>query len=141
VRILEEIKDYKEKGGEKMAKRMEVYKCDSCGNIVEVLHPGDGELVCCGEPMKLFEEKTADAATEKHVPVMETIESSTKVKVGSVPHPMEDAHYIEWIEIVTDSGVERRFLKPGEAPEAVFDCKRDISFAREYCNVHGLWKS
>ncbi|UCE73968.1 MAG: desulfoferrodoxin [Methanomassiliicoccales archaeon] len=124
-----------------MTKRLEVYKCEICGNIVEVLHTGGGTLVCCGQPMKLFEEKTADAAQEKHVPVVEKTESGTSVKVGSVPHPMEDAHYIEWIEIVTDSGVVRKFLKPGEAPEAVFEFAGDISFAREYCNVHGLWKS
>lgn len=124
-----------------MAKRLEVYKCEICGNIVEVLHGGGGKLICCGQPMKLFDEKTADAATEKHVPVVEKTESATKVKVGSVPHPMEEAHFIEWIEIVTDSGVVRRYLKPDEAPEAVFDCKKDISFAREYCSVHGLWKS
>jgi superoxide reductase len=129
------------KGGEIMTNRMQVYKCEICGNIVEVLHPGGGELVCCGQPMILFEEKTADSATEKHVPIVEQAEASTTVKVGSVPHPMEEKHYIEWIEIVTDSGVVRRYLKPGEVPEAVFDCKKDISFAREYCNVHGLWKS
>jgi superoxide reductase len=124
-----------------MTNRMQVYKCEICGNIVEVLHPGGGELVCCGKPMTLLEEKTADSATEKHVPVVEKAESSTTVKVGSVPHPMEEKHYIEWIEIVTDSVVKRKYLKPGEAPEAMFDCKGDVSFAREYCNVHGLWKS
>lgn len=124
-----------------MTKRLEVYKCDICGNIVEVLHAGGGELVCCGAPMKLFEEKTADAATEKHVPVVEKTEAAAKIMVGSVPHPMEENHYIEWIEVVTDAGVERKFLKPGDTPEAVFDCPGDIVMAREYCNVHGLWKS
>ena len=93
-----------------MTKRLEVYKCDICGNIVEVLHEAGGELVCCGAPMKLFEEKTADSATEKHVPVVEMTAASAKVMVGSVPHPMEENHYIEWIELVTESGVERKFL-------------------------------
>lgn len=124
-----------------MTKRLEVYKCGVCGNIVEVLHASGGELVCCGEPMSLLEEKTADSATEKHVPVVEKTEASAKVKVGSVPHPMEEDHYIELIEIVTQSGVDRKFLKPGEAPEAVFDCAADIVMAREYCSVHGLWKN
>ena len=124
-----------------MTKRLEVYKCDICGNIVEVLHEAGGELVCCGEAMTRLTENTTDAAKEKHVPVIEKVDGGYKVKMGSVPHPMEENHYIEWIEIVTESGVERKFLKPGETPEAVFDCAGDIAMAREYCNVHGLWKS
>jgi superoxide reductase len=123
-----------------MAKRLEVYKCEICGNIVEVLHGGQGELVCCGEPMTLLEEKTADATTEKHVPVVEKIEGGVRVKVGSVAHPMEEKHYIEWIEIVADGRAYRQFLKPGQAPEATFSVDAQKITAREYCNVHGLWK-
>jgi len=123
-----------------MAEKLQVYKCMVCGNIVEVLHGGAGELVCCGQPMELLDEKTADAATEKHVPVIEKIDSGVKVKVGSVPHPMEDKHYIEWIELLADGKAYRQFLNPGDAPEAVFTIEADSVSAREHCNVHGLWK-
>lgn len=123
-----------------MTARLEIYKCEICGNMVEMIHAGEGELVCCGQPMKLFVENTVDAAREKHVPVTESVERGIKVKVGSVPHPMEDKHYIEWIEIITDGKAYRQFLKPGEAPEAVFPVQGDFT-AREYCNLHGLWKS
>lgn len=124
-----------------MAKRLEIYKCEICGNIVEVLHEGVGELVCCNQPMKLYEENTVDAAKEKHVPVVEKVDGGFKVKVGSVPHPMEDKHYIEWIEVIADGDAYRHFLKPGDAPEAVFNVKADKVTAREYCNLHGLWRS
>lgn len=123
-----------------MAKKLEIYKCAVCGNIVEVIHGGIGELVCCGKPMELLDEKTADAATEKHVPVIEKIEGSIKVKVGSVAHPMEEKHYIEWIEIIADGRAYRQFLEPGMVPETVFNVEADSVTAREYCNVHGLWK-
>ncbi|OGQ97708.1 MAG: desulfoferrodoxin [Deltaproteobacteria bacterium RIFOXYD12_FULL_57_12] len=124
-----------------MTKKMQIYKCEICGNIVEMLHAGDGELVCCGAPMKLFAENTVDAAKEKHIPVIEKIEGGFKVKVGSVAHPMEDKHYIEWIEAITDDGrVYRRFLSPGKAAEAVFKIDAGKITAREYCNLHGLWK-
>ena len=123
-----------------MAERLQIYKCEKCGNIVEVIHEGDGELVCCGEPMKLFVENTVDAAKEKHVPVVEKAADGVKVKVGSVPHPMEESHYIEWVELVIDGKAYRQFLNPGEAPEAVFDTKAEKVTAREYCNLHGLWK-
>jgi len=123
-----------------MAKRLQIYKCKACGNIVEVLHGGDGELVCCGKPMELLEEKTADAKTEKHVPVIEKIDGGYKVKVGSVPHPMLEEHFIEWIELLADGKAYRQFLKPGDEPEAVFAVKADSVSAREHCNVHGLWK-
>jgi len=118
---------------------LEVYKCEICGNIVEVLHVGGGELVCCNKPMVLMEAKTEDQGSEKHVPVIEKKGAGTAVKVGSVPHPMEDKHFIEWIAIESDSGVFRKFLKPGEKPEAEFPVS--ARSAREYCNVHGLWKS
>jgi superoxide reductase len=123
-----------------MAERLEVYKCDLCGNIVEVLHGGKGQLVCCGQPMKLMSENTVDASKEKHVPVKEKITGGTKVKVGSVPHPMEEKHYIEWIEVLVDGKAYRQFLKPGEKPEAVFHVEDGQVIAREYCNLHGHWK-
>jgi len=127
-----------------MPERLQVYKCDVCGNIVEMVHEGKGELVCCGQPMKLFVENTVDAAREKHVPVMEKSADGIKVKVGSVPHPMEEKHYIEWVELIDDQGkAYRQFLKPGMAPEANFcSCSTAGEFTvREYCNLHGLWKS
>ncbi len=124
-----------------MTKRLEVYRCKICGNIVEVLHAGKGELVCCGEPMELLKENTEDASREKHVPVVEKEEGKVVVKVGSNPHPMEEKHYIEWVELIAGEKVYRRFLKPGDTPEAVFvvDTKPEIT-AREFCNLHGLWK-
>ena len=124
-----------------MAKQLEVYKCEICGNIVEVLHGGKGELVCCNQPMKLYQENTVDAAKEKHVPVIEKTEAGFKVTVGSVLHPMEEEHYIEWIEAIADGKAYRQFLKPGDAPEAVFEIDAEQITAREYCNKHGLWKA
>jgi superoxide reductase len=124
-----------------MPKMLEIYKCEVCGNIVELLHEGQGELVCCGKPMKLFVENTVDAAREKHVPVIEKTSTGVKVKVGSVAHPMEEKHYIEWIEIITDGKAYRQFLKPGDAPEATFAIQANNIIAREYCNLHGLWKA
>jgi superoxide reductase len=124
-----------------MTKRLQIYKCEVCGNIVEVLHEGAGELVCCGEPMKLLVENTVDASKEKHVPVIEKTVGGVKVKVGSVAHPMEEKHYIEWIEIIADGKAYRQFLKPGDAPEAVFEIKANKIEAREHCNLHGLWKA
>lgn len=119
----------------------QVYKCAICGNIVEILHDGEGELVCCGSPMMLMKENSVDASQEKHVPVVEISGDTVKVKVGSVPHPMEDAHYIEWIEIIFGAKSQRIFLKPGDAPEAAFP-KPEIEFSvRAYCNLHGLWKN
>ncbi len=123
-----------------MAEKLEVYKCMVCGNIVEVLHGGDGELVCCDQPMKRMVENTVDAAKEKHVPIIEKISGGFKVKVGSVAHPMEAKHYIEWIELVADGKAYRQFLEPGMSPEAVFEVEADSVSAREYCNIHGLWK-
>ena len=124
-----------------MAKRFEIYKCEACGNIVEVLEGGAGELVCCGEPMKLMTENTVDAAKEKHVPVIEKVEGGIKVKVGDVPHPMEEKHYIQWIELIADGKSYRQFLKPGDTPEAVFNISASQLTAREYCNLHGLWRA
>jgi superoxide reductase len=124
-----------------MAEQLQVYKCEVCGNIIEVLHAGAGELVCCGQPMKLITENTVDAAKEKHVPVVEKTADGFKVKVGSVAHPMEEKHYIEWVELLVDGKAYRQFLKPGQAPEASFCIKGDKVSAREYCNLHGLWKA
>jgi len=123
-----------------MAEKLQIYKCMMCGNIVEVLHGGVGELVCCGEPMKRLTENTVDAAKEKHVPVIEKADEGLKVKVGRVAHPMEEKHYIEWIELLADGKAYRQFLQPGAAPEAVFNAEADSISAREHCNLHGLWK-
>jgi superoxide reductase len=123
-----------------MAEKLQVYKCEACGNIVEVIHGGGGELVCCGEAMVLLVENTVDAAKEKHVPVIEKVAGGIKVKVGQVAHPMEEKHYIEWIEIIADGKAYRQFLNPAEAPEATFLIEADNVTAREYCNLHSLWK-
>jgi superoxide reductase len=123
-----------------MIERIQVYKCPICGNIVEVLEAGGGTLVCCGKPMEHLTGNTTDAVTEKHVPVIEAIEGGYKITVGSVTHPMLEEHYIQWIELVTENTVLRKFLKPGEAPEAVFLAEEKAIYAREYCNLHGLWK-
>ena len=123
-----------------MAERLEVYKCEVCGNIIEVLFGGEGELVCCGKPMVLQKENIVDAAKEKHVPVVEKTADGFKVKVGEVAHPMEEKHYIQWVEIIADGKAYRQFLNPGEAPEATFNIHADQVTAREYCTLHGLWK-
>lgn len=119
----------------------QIYRCPVCGNIVEVLHAGVGELVCCGQPMVLMNSKSQDEGQEKHLPVIEKSENQITVKVGSIPHPMEEAHYIEWIEITADNQVYKKFLNPGDVPEAVFNLTATTVSARIYCNVHGLWQS
>jgi len=124
-----------------MTERMQVYKCEVCGNIVMVMHEGKGQLVCCNKPMKLMKENTVDAAKEKHVPAVEKTDKGYKVKVGSVPHPMEEKHYIEWIELIFDGRSFVQFLKPGNPPEAEFEISAENVSARAYCNLHGLWKS
>jgi len=124
-----------------MTEQKQIYKCNICGNIVEILHAGAGQLVCCGKDMELLKERTEDLGQEKHVPVIERTETGIKIKVGSVLHPMEEKHYIEWIEIIADGRVYRKFLKPGDKPEAEFEIKTKEIGAREYCNLHGLWKA
>ena len=124
-----------------MAERLEVYKCEACGNIVEVVNGGEGELVCCGDPMKLMTENTVDAAKEKHVPVIAFVDGGVTVKVGDVPHPMEEKHYIQWIEVIADGEVYKKILEPNTTPKAFFAVKAASVTAREYCNLHGLWKS
>ncbi len=121
--------------------RGEIYKCNVCGDMVEVLIAGDGNLVCCDKNMESMEEKTEDEGNEKHVPVIEKTDNGVLVRVGSVPHPMVEEHYIQWIELITDDKFYRRFLNPGDKPEAEFEVKTDNLSAREYCNIHGLWKS
>ena len=124
-----------------MTKRMEVYKCELCGNMVEVVHAAQGQLVCCGKPMTLMTENTVDAAKEKHVPVIERLADGVKVKVGAVPHPMEEKHFIEWVELSNGDALCRVWLKPGMAPEAAFRSLAGNLVAREYCNLHGFWKA
>jgi len=124
-----------------MTKRYEIYKCEVCGNIVEVLNGHNGTLVCCGQPMVLKKEDSVDAAAEKHVPVAETVPNGIRVTVGSVEHPMTENHYIEWIEILADNKIYRKYLNPGEKPQAEFCVKAEKIIAREYCNLHGLWKT
>lgn len=123
-----------------MTEQKQVYKCNICGNVVEVVYAGGGELVCCGKPMELLKEKNQDEGQEKHVPVIEKTETGIKVKVGSIPHPMEEKHYIAWIEVTADNKSYRKFLKSGNKPEAEFEINSENIEARDYCNVHGLWK-
>ena len=118
----------------------EIYKCNVCGNIAEMVHEGAGYLVCCGQPMELKEENAVDASLEKHVPVVEKIKEGYKVKVGSDEHPMTEEHYIEWIELMVDDEVYRQYLNPGDKPEAFFCLPKGQEVrARAYCNLHGLW--
>ncbi len=124
-----------------MAKKYGIYKCEICGNVVEVMHEGKGELVCCGEPMKYLEENTVDASKEKHVPVIKKEGENIVVEVGAIPHPMEEKHYIEFIELIADGVRHIAMLSPGQEPKAVFKCKADNLSARIYCNIHGVWKS
>ncbi len=124
-----------------MTEKLQVYKCHKCGNIVMVMHSGKGELVCCQEPMELLKENSTDAAQEKHVPVIEKLADGYKVQVGSTPHPMEEKHYIEWIELLVGDKSYIQFLHPGEAPEAIFKAEGNGAVARAYCNLHGFWKN
>lgn len=125
-----------------MTEQNQIYKCEACGNMVEVLHKGVGELTCCNQPMTLFTAETEDGAREKHLPVVEEQSDSVKIKVGDVAHPMEDKHYIEWIQVITKDGMNyKKFLNPCDAPEAEFQVAKDnIKYVREYCNLHGLWR-
>ena len=123
-----------------MTQRNEIYRCPICGNIVEMLNPGAGTLVCCGQPMVKLEGNVTDAAHEKHVPVVEKIDGGYRVRVGSIEHPMLNEHYIQWIELLTPSSVLRHELQPGDKPEAIFLTDEEPVGTREYCNLHGLWK-
>jgi len=124
-----------------MTQALEVYKCGVCGNIVEVIHPGAGELVCCGQPMQSLVAKSDDQGQEKHLPVVEAASGRVAVAVGSVPHPMTEEHLIEWIELVTADGALRQFIKPGDDPKAEFTTGSPVIKVRAYCNVHGLWST
>ena len=124
-----------------MTELNEIYKCNVCGNIIEMVHTGAGELVCCNQPMQLQKENSVDASQEKHVPVIEVLDGTIKVKIGSVPHPMTEEHYIEWMDIIADGKAIRQYLKPGEVPEKIFCKLSDKLIVRAYCNLHGLWKS
>ncbi len=132
-----------------MTKLNQIYKCEVCGNVIEILHNGVGELVCCNQPMKLLEENTVDASTEKHIPMIKELPANVCegkdgaiITVGEVDHPMTDDHYIEWIEIITEDGKRgKKFLKPNDKPEVEFYTRKEVVSARAYCNIHGLWKS
>ena len=125
-----------------MTERFQVYKCDSCGNIVEMLHAGQGQMFCCGKIMRVLSENTVDASVEKHVPIISKVGEDIDVKVGSVAHPMEKDHYIEWIEVIKDGRTMfRQYLNPGDAPEAKFKTDAKGVVVREFCNLHGLWKA
>jgi superoxide reductase len=124
-----------------MGKRLQVYKCEKCGQMAEVMHDSGCDLNCCGQPMKTLVENTTDAAKEKHVPAIEKTADGFTVRVGSVVHPMENDHYIEWIELLADGASYKKYLKPGDKPEAHFQIKASAVSAREYCNKHGLWKA
>jgi len=124
-----------------MTQRKEIYKCEICGNIVEVLHTGVGTLVCCGQSMRLMREKIKEEGNEKHTPVIKNNDEGVNVKVSSVQHPMTPEHHIEWIEISTENGESKKFLTPNDKPEANFPVKNKKVKAREYCNIHGLWRS
>ncbi|MDA3837953.1 MAG: desulfoferrodoxin [Candidatus Delongbacteria bacterium] len=123
--------------------KKQIYRCEVCGIVAEVIGAGEGTLVCCGQDMKLLKEKTVDGAKEKHVPIVEEVNGGIKVKVGEVSHPMEDTHWIEMIEVIAKDGiVYRKDLNPGDLPEAVFPVsKADVEIVREECNKHGLWKA
>ena len=123
------------------SERLQVYKCAKCGITAQVLDGGPGVLSCCGQPMQRLQENTVDASKEKHVPVIERVQGGVKVKVGSVPHPMEAAHFISWIELVAGGKVCRQFLQPGQAPEAFFPVSDENVVVCEYCNLHGMWKA
>ncbi len=124
-----------------MTKKLEIYKCQKCGNIIEVMHGAGGNLICCTESMVLFEANKTDAATEKHVPVLSKTDNGYLVQVGEVAHPMTDEHYIEWIELIDGNNVYCTFLKPGDKPEATFSIQAENPVARAYCNLHALWSS
>lgn len=124
-----------------MAQRLQVFRCEVCGHVIQVMHGGAGTLVCCNQPMQLLTENTTDAAQEKHVPVVERDGSKVTVRVGSVDHPMEEKHYIEWIEVADGDEVMQRYLKPGDAPQATFEVTGNDLTVRAYCNLHGLWRA
>ncbi len=125
-----------------MARLNGIYTCQICGNMVEVVLEGKGELVCCGQPMELLEENKIDASLEKHIPISHTVGDIVMVQVGSTAHPMQEEHYIEWIEIMVGGKIYRRSLKPGMEPQTEFCIPNPGQkvVLRAYCNLHGLWR-
>jgi len=120
----------------------EIYRCDICGNVIEIVNTGSPSLVCCGKPMIKLITKSGDEGKEKHIPVIEELGDKVIVKIGSIPHPMENDHYIVFIEVMTERDIFRRELKPGDNPSAIFNIKKsEIKEVREYCNKHMLWKA
>lgn len=120
----------------------QIYRCNSCGNILELINEGSGIPTCCGVNFEILNDKPKNVGVEKHLPIIKKTDTGVKVKVGEIPHPMEEEHHISWIEIITDNGIQKVFLKPGDAPEAEFNIEdTDKLTARQYCTVHGLWKS
>lgn len=124
-----------------MTKKLEIYKCDSCGNMIEVIHASRGILICCDEPMSLLNENVIDASNEKHIPVITKEDDKVTVSIGSIEHPMEEKHYIEWIELITKDNVYKKYLSPNQKSVAEFKIEQEALFAREFCNVHGLWST
>ena len=126
-----------------MKKINEIYICDRCNNICQILHETSGDLSCCGEEMRLLNENSIDAVIEKHIPIVEQDGVNVKIKVGEVEHPMLDNHHIEFIEVITNVNIYRKYLKFGQKPEASFTLQEDevIQKVREYCNLHGLWRN
>lgn len=123
-----------------MAQRLQLFKCEVCGHIVMVFNNGVGALTCCDQAMTRCAENTTDAAKEKHVPVIEKTTEGYRVNVGGVPHPMEEKHYIQWIELIAGDTMQCRFLEPGAPPSAEFKTDAKAVYAREYCNLHRYWK-
>lgn len=124
-----------------MTTRNEIYKCGVCGNITTVMHASGGTLSCCGQPMNRMNENIVDAALEKHVPVITKTADGYMIAVGSVEHPMEEKHFIEWIELIAGNERLIKYLKPGDKPVATFKTDATEVYAREYCNLHGNWRS
>jgi superoxide reductase len=128
-----------------MTEILDLYKCEICGNIVEVVVNGEGELSCCGQPMDLMQANSIEQELlgEKHVPIIEETDVGVNIRVGSVPHPMEDNHYIVFIEAMSEDKkyLKRKYLFPHEEPVLKLKCNCHDVIAREFCNIHGLWIS
>jgi len=124
-------------------KKKQIFRCPICGNIVEVVNVGGGTLVCCGQPMELLKEKSSDEGMEKHVPVVSIDGDKVLVKIGSVPHPMTEEHFIQWVECIVNGDSYFKKLHPNDVPEVEFEIEGDLSniTVRLYCNIHGLWKA
>lgn len=133
-----------------MTKINEIYHCSICGNIISVFHDGPGVLSCCDQTMSLLKSNTIEASLEKHIPVFQKTKKGFKIQVGSIPHPMEEKHFIEWLEFAIEDKIIRKQFRPGEKAELIIECqnynldnckKDNPKWIRAYCNLHGLWKS